>query len=170
MVIIEDLSKWARWINDSSGCFVLGTCTTCWLFSVLVLLALYNVVNYNSYYSHNEQAVACLNCNTWTVVWLIFQWIQFHKASSAWFKLSYHGNLCWETNLVLTRLIVRLSLSCPLTMPLTWKKIYNWLYYTTSLISIKNIVCVALHFFASGTLLYTVGNAENIGKATVCHF
>lgn len=29
-------------------------------------------------------------------------------------------------------------------------------------------VCIALRFFASGTFLYTVGDAENIGKSAVC--
>lgn len=29
-------------------------------------------------------------------------------------------------------------------------------------------VCIALRFFASGTFLYAVGDAENIGKSAVC--
>ncbi|XDV19487.1 hypothetical protein PO909_024952 [Leuciscus waleckii] len=30
-------------------------------------------------------------------------------------------------------------------------------------------VCIALRFFASGTFLYTIGDAENLGKSAVCH-
>ncbi len=29
-------------------------------------------------------------------------------------------------------------------------------------------VCIALRFFASGTFLYTIGDAENLAKSTVC--
>lgn len=44
------------------------------------------------------------------LVWLISQLIPFRKASSAKFKLSYSGNLCWETNLIRLRPTVRLTL------------------------------------------------------------
>ncbi|XP_071387553.1 putative nuclease HARBI1 [Centroberyx affinis] len=35
-------------------------------------------------------------------------------------------------------------------------------------LTVPQTVCIALRFFASGTFLYTVGDAENIGKASVC--
>lgn len=35
--------------------------------------------------------------------------------------------------------------------------------------NVTQIVCTALCFFASWTFLYTVGDAENISKASVCH-
>ncbi len=36
-------------------------------------------------------------------------------------------------------------------------------------LTVPQTVCIALRFFASGTFLYTVGDAENISKASVCH-
>ncbi|KAM3621573.1 uncharacterized protein V6R79_012962, partial [Siganus canaliculatus] len=35
-------------------------------------------------------------------------------------------------------------------------------------LTVPQIVCIALRFYASGTYLYTVGDAENLSKATVC--
>ncbi|XP_059384602.1 putative nuclease HARBI1 [Carassius carassius] len=35
-------------------------------------------------------------------------------------------------------------------------------------LTVQQTVCIALRFFASGTFLYTVGDAENISKASVC--
>lgn len=35
-------------------------------------------------------------------------------------------------------------------------------------LTVPQTVCIALRFFASGTFLYTVGDAENISKASVC--
>ncbi|KAI2647206.1 hypothetical protein H4Q32_028034 [Labeo rohita] len=35
-------------------------------------------------------------------------------------------------------------------------------------LTVPQTVCVTLRFFASGTFLYTVGDAENISKASVC--
>ncbi|XP_049444489.1 putative nuclease HARBI1 [Epinephelus fuscoguttatus] len=35
-------------------------------------------------------------------------------------------------------------------------------------LSVEQMVCVALHFFASGGFLYSVGDAENLAKATIC--
>uniref|UniRef100_A0A3B3SEJ8 Putative nuclease HARBI1 n=1 Tax=Paramormyrops kingsleyae TaxID=1676925 RepID=A0A3B3SEJ8_9TELE len=35
-------------------------------------------------------------------------------------------------------------------------------------LSTTQTVCIALRFFASGTFLYTVGDAENLSKSTVC--
>ncbi|XP_059369577.1 putative nuclease HARBI1 [Carassius carassius] len=35
-------------------------------------------------------------------------------------------------------------------------------------LTVPQTVCIALCFFASGTFLYTVGDAENISKASVC--
>ncbi|XP_056104451.1 putative nuclease HARBI1 [Rhinichthys klamathensis goyatoka] len=32
----------------------------------------------------------------------------------------------------------------------------------------EHILCIALRFFATGSFLYTVGDAEHVGKATVC--
>lgn len=35
-------------------------------------------------------------------------------------------------------------------------------------LTVPQMVWIALHFFASGTYLYAVGDAENLGKNTVC--
>ncbi|XP_029929782.1 putative nuclease HARBI1 [Myripristis murdjan] len=35
-------------------------------------------------------------------------------------------------------------------------------------LSVEQMVCVALHFFASGGFLYSVGDAEQLNKATIC--
>ncbi|KAL7396274.1 hypothetical protein ABVT39_003371 [Epinephelus coioides] len=35
-------------------------------------------------------------------------------------------------------------------------------------LSVEQMVCVALRFFASGGFLYSVGDAENLAKATIC--
>uniref|UniRef100_A0A8C9ZXZ5 Harbinger transposase derived 2 n=1 Tax=Sander lucioperca TaxID=283035 RepID=A0A8C9ZXZ5_SANLU len=35
-------------------------------------------------------------------------------------------------------------------------------------LTVPQMVCIALRFFASGTYLYAVGDAENLGKNTVC--
>ena len=35
-------------------------------------------------------------------------------------------------------------------------------------LTIPQIVCVALRFFASGAFLYSVGDAENLNKGTIC--
>lgn len=35
-------------------------------------------------------------------------------------------------------------------------------------LSSEQVLCVALRFFANGSFLYNIGDAENIGKATVC--
>lgn len=35
-------------------------------------------------------------------------------------------------------------------------------------LTVPQTVCIALRFFASGTFLYTVGDSENISKASVC--
>ncbi len=35
-------------------------------------------------------------------------------------------------------------------------------------LTVPQTVCIALCFFASGTFLYTVGDAENISKSSVC--
>ena len=35
-------------------------------------------------------------------------------------------------------------------------------------LTVLQTLCIALRFFASGTFLYSVGDAENIGKAAVC--
>ncbi len=35
-------------------------------------------------------------------------------------------------------------------------------------LTVPQAVCIALRFFASGTFLYTVGDAENISKSSVC--
>lgn len=35
-------------------------------------------------------------------------------------------------------------------------------------LTVPQTVCIALRFFASGTFLYTVGDAEKISKASVC--
>ncbi|XP_060720063.1 LOW QUALITY PROTEIN: putative nuclease HARBI1 [Tachysurus vachellii] len=37
-----------------------------------------------------------------------------------------------------------------------------------SALSTENILCIALRFFASGYFLYSVGDSEHVGKATVC--
>ncbi|XP_052468303.1 putative nuclease HARBI1 [Carassius gibelio] len=37
-----------------------------------------------------------------------------------------------------------------------------------SALSTENILCIALRFFASGHFLYSVGDSEHVGKATVC--
>ena len=36
-------------------------------------------------------------------------------------------------------------------------------------LSVEQMVCVALCFFASGGFLYSVGDAEQLNKATICH-
>ncbi|XP_052347566.1 putative nuclease HARBI1 [Oncorhynchus keta] len=35
-------------------------------------------------------------------------------------------------------------------------------------LSVEQMVCVALRFFASGAFLYSVGDAEQLNKATIC--
>lgn len=35
-------------------------------------------------------------------------------------------------------------------------------------VPVPQMVCIAMRFFASGSFLYTVGDAENLSKATVC--
>ncbi|XP_067273706.1 putative nuclease HARBI1 isoform X2 [Pseudorasbora parva] len=35
-------------------------------------------------------------------------------------------------------------------------------------LTVPQMVCIALRFFASGTYLYAIGDAENLGKNTVC--
>ncbi len=35
-------------------------------------------------------------------------------------------------------------------------------------LTVPQMVCVALRFFASGMFLYSVGDAENLNKATIC--
>ena len=35
-------------------------------------------------------------------------------------------------------------------------------------ITVLQTLCIALRFFESGTFLYSVGDAENIGKAAAC--
>ena len=42
--------------------------------------------------------------------------------------------------------------------------ITNWSHALTS----QQILCVALRFFANGSFLYNVGDAEHLSKATVC--
>ncbi|KAI5628674.1 putative nuclease HARBI1, partial [Silurus asotus] len=37
-----------------------------------------------------------------------------------------------------------------------------------SALSTENILCIALRFFASGHFLYSVGDSEHVGKATLC--
>ena len=36
-------------------------------------------------------------------------------------------------------------------------------------LTVPQMVCVTLRFFASGSFLYSVGDAENLNKATICH-
>ncbi|MBN3270469.1 HARB1 nuclease, partial [Polyodon spathula] len=35
-------------------------------------------------------------------------------------------------------------------------------------LTVTQTICIGLHFFASGAFLYSVGDAENIGKAVAC--
>lgn len=35
-------------------------------------------------------------------------------------------------------------------------------------LSVEQMICVALHFFASGGFLYSAGDAEHLNKATIC--
>ncbi|KAL4009681.1 hypothetical protein ACER0C_003533 [Sarotherodon galilaeus] len=35
-------------------------------------------------------------------------------------------------------------------------------------LSSVHIICIALHFFANGSFLYNIGDAEHVSKATVC--
>lgn len=37
-----------------------------------------------------------------------------------------------------------------------------------SALSAEQILCIALRFFATGSFLYNVADAEHVGKATVC--
>ena len=35
-------------------------------------------------------------------------------------------------------------------------------------LTVPQTVCIALHYFATGTFMYSVGDAENLSKNTVC--